>query len=153
MCLKPFRMASQQISGLFNSSQIYLGRFDHDLTTTETHWWWWGFGESSQNGLNLSRSMVLSIFLVVVMHLADRCEPGEPCPLQVLWSGVDRAFRSQVQSLERPSEARGLKASYPLVIWHSYGKHTICLGENVLEMVIFNSYVELPEGKSTPHKC
>jgi hypothetical protein len=36
---------------------------------------------------------------------------------------------------------------YPLVNSHSYGKSPFFMGKLTISMVIFNSYVKLPEGK------
>ena len=36
---------------------------------------------------------------------------------------------------------------YPLVIQHSYGKSQFFMGKFTISMVIFNSYVKLPEGR------
>ena len=37
---------------------------------------------------------------------------------------------------------------YPLVICHSYWKSPFLMGKSIISMVIFNSYVKLPEGIS-----
>ena len=43
----------------------------------------------------------------------------------------------------------GLWRIYPLVNYHNYGKSPCSMGKSTISMVMFNSYVSLPEGNHT----
>ena len=62
----------------------------------------------------------------------------------------EAAMKSSPQSFEKNlldvlEAHQGLV--YPLVNSHSYGKSPFFMGKLTISMVIFNSYVKLPEGK------